>query len=648
MTLLRGWRLSASAALLAALAACSSGSALPDEDLDTAPSGQVQGLPVDRFYAASCASCHGLDREGGIGPSLTIEALTEPDQRYIATIRDGRAGSSMPAWGAAGLSDAEIRTLVAYLRTGEAPDLTTPSGDGASAELDVRAELQQELAAIEAGSVALFGWEIENAGEHPLQLTQLRPTTLSLFALDALPIRIEAGERVSVRMVLVPAAEGAAVAIASGVATAVVEEIDGGAREELRLVANAPIVAPAERLAFGDVPLSGFPARMTTWHEYVYVGYLDGVIEVFRFAEGSALVLVERVTAIAETPNHGPDGAPNLEQGGRWIGGMAVGADGTLYVSHADPRLNEGEFLETGHLADLNSGTLTALRSRPGGYGAPSSRVDLVRGLPRNVTNHAPLGMAIRDGWLYVAAGAMTDSGVPDESKPQPDTELSGAVLRLRVDAPASSFPLVLTEPGPRFATADDLEDGLLEIYATGVRNGFGLTVGPDGALWLTDQGSDGGAAPDPLLSGGPPGISPNLAPDHLHRIEQGAYLGQPNIAREQFVLNDGSAYEWPVASPGYSPPAHVFGVHNSATGLAFYEGEAFPDLDGWLLVGKFSGAMGVQALRLEDDRVAEVRSLTGVPETRNVTDVAIGPDGQIVIAEFWERRLRISTSYAP
>ena len=139
------------------------------------------------------------------------------------------------------------------------------------------------------------------------------------------------------------------------------------------MVATAPLVAPAGRLAFVDVPLGGFPARMTSWREFVYVGYLDGAIEVFRFDGDAALVLVERVTTIAETPNHGPDGAPNPEQSGRWIGGMVVAEDGTLYVSHADPRLNEGEFLQTGHLADLNSGTLTALHGLPGSYGEPAN-----------------------------------------------------------------------------------------------------------------------------------------------------------------------------------------------------------------------------------------------------------------------------------
>ncbi|MFQ5426735.1 MAG: hypothetical protein ACE5EV_06620, partial [Gaiellales bacterium] len=76
------------------------------------------------------------------------------------------------------------------------------------------------------------------------------------------------------------------------------------------------------------------------------------------------------------------------------------------------------------------------------------------------------------------------------------------------------------------------------------------------------------------------------------------------------------------------------------------YRGELFPDLEGWLLVGEFSGGLGLEALRLEGDHVVDVRTLTAPPTTRNVTDVAVGPAGEIVIAEFWEQRIRISSRY--
>jgi glucose/arabinose dehydrogenase len=162
-------------------------------------------------------------------------------------------------------------------------------------------------------------------------------------------------------------------------------------------------------------------------------------------------------------------------------------------------------------------------------------------------------------------------------------------------------FPIVLTEPGPVFASAHDLIPGVLEVWATGVRNGFGLTF-HQGELYLTDQGSDGGAAPPPAQ--GVPGFGPNFGPDHLHRVTRGAFLGQPNQARHQLVLNDGSSYVSHVDSPGYVPPVHYFGIHNSATGIATYHGALFPELEGRLLVAKFSGSLGAQALDIDGDRV--------------------------------------------
>ena len=69
------------------------------------------------LYAASCAACHGLDRLGGTGPALLPENLgrLKPEQ-VAAVIRDGRAGTQMPAFGQA-LAPAEVMALAAYALT---------------------------------------------------------------------------------------------------------------------------------------------------------------------------------------------------------------------------------------------------------------------------------------------------------------------------------------------------------------------------------------------------------------------------------------------------------------------------------------------------------------------------------------------------
>ncbi|GAB6165916.1 hypothetical protein JCM19992_19160 [Thermostilla marina] len=79
-----------------------------------------------RLYAAHCAACHGAEGEGPEAPALSNRAfLTAADDTLLVeTIRRGRRGTSMPAFGAGSpayptLSDEQIHAIVAFLRTWE-------------------------------------------------------------------------------------------------------------------------------------------------------------------------------------------------------------------------------------------------------------------------------------------------------------------------------------------------------------------------------------------------------------------------------------------------------------------------------------------------------------------------------------------------
>ena len=74
------------------------------------------GQDVQAAYGDSCGGCHGPKREGGTGPALIPGRLTSNDDFYFDTIKNGRPGTVMPAWGAAGLSDEEIWALVGLIR----------------------------------------------------------------------------------------------------------------------------------------------------------------------------------------------------------------------------------------------------------------------------------------------------------------------------------------------------------------------------------------------------------------------------------------------------------------------------------------------------------------------------------------------------
>ncbi|TFH87839.1 cytochrome C oxidase Cbb3 [Billgrantia azerbaijanica] len=76
------------------------------------------------LYNQHCAACHGVNRLGGIGPALLPENLSRLKPAAAETvIRDGRAATQMPAFGAL-LDDAEVAALAEWIY---APPAVAPS-----------------------------------------------------------------------------------------------------------------------------------------------------------------------------------------------------------------------------------------------------------------------------------------------------------------------------------------------------------------------------------------------------------------------------------------------------------------------------------------------------------------------------------------
>lgn len=75
----------------------------------------AESVPVAKVYAEHCASCHGSDRLGAMGPALLPENLGRLRRAAaVATIKHGREATQMPAFGGK-LSDAQIDALVALI-----------------------------------------------------------------------------------------------------------------------------------------------------------------------------------------------------------------------------------------------------------------------------------------------------------------------------------------------------------------------------------------------------------------------------------------------------------------------------------------------------------------------------------------------------
>ncbi len=77
---------------------------------------QAAGAGADLFRQ-NCAPCHGLDRQGDVGPNLTAAALQSrgrTDQYIRDTITNGRGG--MPSWKDK-MYPAQIEALITFLRS---------------------------------------------------------------------------------------------------------------------------------------------------------------------------------------------------------------------------------------------------------------------------------------------------------------------------------------------------------------------------------------------------------------------------------------------------------------------------------------------------------------------------------------------------
>ena len=83
------------------------------------------------LYADNCATCHGTNGEGGIGPALNSRDLLTAtmDETLVGLTRFGVPSSIMPAWGQASggpFTDEQLNQLVAFIRAWEptAPEIS--------------------------------------------------------------------------------------------------------------------------------------------------------------------------------------------------------------------------------------------------------------------------------------------------------------------------------------------------------------------------------------------------------------------------------------------------------------------------------------------------------------------------------------------
>ena len=322
------------------------------------------------------------------------------------------------------------------------------------------------------------------------------------------------------------------------------------------------------------------------------------------------------VTVVADGLDH-PWGMAFLPDGGILItersGALRMFRDGDLLedpVKGVPEVWNRGQggLLDVAlhpNFAETRWVYLTYSRPGEGGAGTAVARARLEEGtlrdlellfdLPRKTNSSHHFGSRLafdRDGYLFVTVGERGE-----RNRAQDPHDPAGSVLRIHDDG---SIP----EDNP-FA---DGEKGHPAVYSYGHRNPQGLTLNPfTGEIWEQEHGPQGG--------------------DEINVIRPGANYGWPEVTGGEEY---GGGRIGPDDAPGFRSPLHNWTPSIAPSGMAFYDGDLFPEWKGDL----FNGSLKFQLVsRLEisgEDAVGEERFLEDA--YGRIRDVEVGSDGYLYL----------------
>jgi glucose/arabinose dehydrogenase len=195
-------------------------------------------------------------------------------------------------------------------------------------------------------------------------------------------------------------------------------------------------------------------------------------------------------------------------------------------------------------------------------------------------------------GELFVTVGERSDAAVRGQA--QDISSGLGKVFRIdQSGAPLPDNPFVKQE------------GALPEIWSLGHRNMQSAALDGQGRLWTVEHGPRGG--------------------DELNRPEGGLNYGWPEVTYG-IDYGGGPIGKGITASAETQQPVYYWDPVIAPSGMAFYDGDEFPEWRGAFLIGGLV-AQALVVVHLKNDRVAfEER----VPLGARVRDVKAGPDGAV------------------
>jgi aldose sugar dehydrogenase len=275
---------------------------------------------------------------------------------------------------------------------------------------------------------------------------------------------------------------------------------------------------------------------------------------------------------------------------------IAAVGQGGLFDVVLHPRYVENGWIYLAYSGPGDGGHGTELmRAKLDGHKLVDQQV-LFRMLPKTTAGQHFGGRIVfdRKGYVYLTLG---DRG--DRDRAQRLDDHAGSVIRLHDDGRVPADNPFVKQAGAR-----------PEKFTLGDRNMQGAALHPQsGELWTHEHGPQGG--------------------DEVNVMRAGRNYGWPVIT---YGANYGSGTRIGEGThkQGMEQPLHKWVPSIAPSGMAFYQGDVFPQWRGNLLVGSLRDAMLVR-LELDGEKIVKEERLARDAIGR-IRDVRVGPDGYVYL----------------
>jgi len=351
--------------------------------------------------------------------------------------------------------------------------------------------------------------------------------------------------------------------------------------------------APGQEPAFIGQTRAPQPAEMPGVAQEVVAEGLPQLWALEFLPDGRMLVTAKEgaLHVVTDQGEAGPaiEGVPEVEASGQaGLLDVALAPDfddsNRIYFSYAEPR-------EGGNGTSVAAATLVL--DEAGGGTLQDLEVIFRQQPTYDNTKHFGSRLVFSpEGDLYVTVGERSD----EEPRVQAQELASGLGKIFRITPGGEAVE------GNPFAQTDG---ALPEIWSLGHRNLQSAALDGEGRLWTVEHGPRGG--------------------DELNRPEAGLNYGWPEVTYG--IEYSGDAVGGGItAMEGTQQPVYYWDPVIAPSGMAFYDGDEFPEWQGAFLVGGLV-SQGIVVLHLDGDRVAYEER---VPLDARVRDVKVAPDGAV------------------